>query len=129
MAKKQYFGIKYPFTSQSFEQYYVDLNTDTIEKVRSLIMHVLFTPKGQRLRRPDFGTDLIRYIFEPNEGTAWSQVMSAISDSVTKFIPSVKINNIQVVKDENNNQSIYVLIDFQVRQVNQTVTDSFITKI
>lgn len=129
MNKKQYFGIKYPFTSNNDNGYYVDLNQNTVEKTRSLVTHVLFTPKGQRIRNPEFGTDLIKYIFEPNSGVAWSQVMNSVTDSITKFIPSVNITNIQVIKDENNEQNIFVRIDMQIKSGNQTVTDSFITKL
>ena len=129
MLKKQYFGIKYPFTCNDDNGYYMDLNDNTLDKTRSLIMHVLFTPKGQRLRNPEFGTDLIKYIFEPNDGVTWSQVMNSVTDSITKYIPSVNITNIQVIKDENNEHNIFVRIDFQIKSGNQTVSDSFITKL
>lgn len=72
---------------------------------------------------------MIKYIFEPNSGVAWSQVMNSVTDSITKFIPSVSITNIQVIKDENNEHNIFVRIDMQIKSGNQTVTDSFITKL
>lgn len=129
MIKKQYFGLKYPFTSENMYGYYCDLNDNNLDKIRSMIMHVLFTPKGQRIRNPEFGTDLIQYIFEQSDENTWNKVKTSITDTVTKYIPNVSIKNIQVVKDENNDQSIFVRIDFQAKQGNQYVNDSFITKI
>jgi phage baseplate assembly protein W len=31
-------------------------------------MHLILTRKGQRLYSPDFGTDLLKFIFEPEDG-------------------------------------------------------------
>ena len=64
MKKTQFYGIKYPFTNQDAENYYVDLNSSVKDKVKSTLMHIIFTPKGQRYRKPDFGTNVIQYLFE-----------------------------------------------------------------
>ena len=64
MALTQKFGIKYPFTLENDDELYMDLNMTREESLKSRLLHVIFTPKGQRLRNPDFGTDLIKYIFE-----------------------------------------------------------------
>ena len=86
MAKQQYFGIKYPFTSVDFQNFFIDVNSTPKDKVRSEVMHVIFTPKGQRIRMPDFGTDLIKYIFEVNDTESWQEVKNEISESVKRLI-------------------------------------------
>ena len=48
MAKKQFYGIKYPFIAQNDEKYFVDLNKDYKTKIQSLLIHIVFTPKGQK---------------------------------------------------------------------------------
>ena len=58
MSKIQKYGIKYPFTSDNDEGYLLDLNETLADGVKSQVLHVIFTPKGQKLRDPDFGTDL-----------------------------------------------------------------------
>ena len=78
MAKKQFFGIKYPFQNETEGECFMDLNASFKEKVKSEILHVIFTPKGQRYRNPDFGTDLIKYLFEPNDEEVWSKIKSEI---------------------------------------------------
>lgn len=32
MANKQYYGIKYPFRSDEYEKFFVDANSDLLEK-------------------------------------------------------------------------------------------------
>lgn len=129
MAKRQYFGIKYPFTSEGFQNFYVDANSSLKEKVRSQVMHIVFTPKGQRIRKPEFGTNLIKYIFEPNEQVTWEAVKSEISDSVKRWASNIVINNIQVVKNEENESEIFVRLDYTVSQGNNSTNDSIVVQI
>ena len=52
MAKQQFYGVKYPFVAEDVENYFIDVNKTLKDKVRSILMHVIFTPKGQKLRDP-----------------------------------------------------------------------------
>ncbi len=49
MAKRQFFGIKYPFTTNDYQNFFVDVNMSEKDKIRSQIMHVVFTPKASVL--------------------------------------------------------------------------------
>ena len=129
MAKKAYFGLKYPFTSTDIEKYFVDLNPTLKDGVRSQIMHVIFTPKGQRLRMPNFGTDLIRYIFEPNDNQTWESVKNEIREAVSLFVKNVSLRDINVITDENKPNTIYVRIDYSVKRGNIVTNDSIITEL
>ena len=129
MAKRQYFGIKYPFLRDDFQHFYVDTNNNLKEKVRSQLMHIVFTPKGQRLRCPEFGTDLIKYIFDPNEGTTWEAVKNEVSESVNRWANNISLNNIQVVKNEEDDSEIFVRLDYSVSEGNKITNDSIVVQI
>ena len=129
MAKRQYFGIKYPFTSEGFQNFYLDENESTKDKVRSQLMHIVFTPKGQRIRNPEFGTDLIKFIFEPNDSVTWEAVKSEVSDSVRRWASNININNIQIVKNERNESEIYVRLDYSVSDGNKVTNDSVVVQV
>jgi len=124
MDKRQYYGIKYPFTSDGFQKFYVDTNANLKDKVRSQLMHVIFTPKLQRIRMPEFGTNLIKYIFEPNEDVAWEAVKNEVSDSVSRWVNNVKLKDISVMRNENDPSEIYVRIDYTVSEGNKVTNDS-----
>lgn len=128
MVIKQYFDIKYPFTNDGIEKYELDLNKSQKEKVTSDLLHLIFTPKGQRLRLPNYGTDLIKYIFEPNEAETWDGVKREIRDSVTAWISNVTLNDIQVMASENGNE-IYVRIDYSVTEGNYVYKNSIAVEI
>ena len=92
-------------------------------------MHVIFTPKGQKLRDPEFGTDLIRYIFEPNDNISWEGIKTEISESVNKYVNGVVINNISVVQNDSEAAEIYVRLDYSVTDGINVVEDSIATKL
>ena len=129
MAKRQYFGISYPFTSDEFQNFYLDANESIKDKVRSQLMHIVFTPKGQRIRNPEFGTDLIKFIFEPNDSITWEAVKNEVSDSVRRWATNININDIQIVKNEENEAEIYVRLDYSVSEGNKVTNDSVVVQV
>jgi phage baseplate assembly protein W len=129
MAKRQYFGIKYPFTSEGFQNFYIDANSSIKEKVRSQLMHIVFTPKGQKIRDPEFGTDLIKFIFEPNDSVTWESVKNEVTESVKRWATNIIINDIQVVKNEENEAEIYVRLDYSLSEGNKITNDSVVVQV
>ena len=128
MIKKQYFDFKYPFTNDCMEKYEFDLNNNQRERVASDLLHLIFTPKGQRLRLPDYGTNLIQYIFEPNDESIWPEVKKEIQDTVRKWIYGVDLNDIQVMASEDGTE-IYVRVDYSVTEGNLTYNNSIAVEI
>ena len=129
MAKKQYFNIKYPFKNEGFQHFYIDANDTLKDKARSTLMHIVFTPKGQRIRLPEFGTDLIKFIFDPNEYTTWESVKNEVSESVNRWTSNIKLNDIQIVKNENDESEIYVRLDYSVSEGNKITNDSIVVQV
>lgn len=129
MGTVQYYGIKYPFTVNNEENYFADVNYTLKDKVKSLLMHVIFTPKGQKIRDPEFGTNLIKFIFDPNDTASWESVKNEIMDVVKKYINGVTINDVSMLETNNDSNQIYVRIDYTVSNGLKTITDSLITTI
>jgi len=129
MSKYQYFGIKFPFTHNDYTKFFVDANMTEKDKVRSQIMHVIFTPKGQRIRDPEFGTDLIKYIFSPSDSESWEGIKNEITTSVQKYIPNVILKNIRVVQSEDERAEIFVRMDYSIKEGNAIINDSIIAQL
>ena len=92
-------------------------------------MHLAFTPKGQRLRDPNFGTNLIKYVFDQNESLTWSKIESEIKLAVSYYLPYIVLDKIQIAQNEELATEIFVRLDFTVKMGPKTVTDSIITTI
>jgi len=129
MAKRQLFGIKYPFVPDTETGYYVAANKTIAEKVRSQLMHIVFTPKGQRIRNPEFGTDLIKFIFSPNDGTTWESVKAEVAESVKRWATNINLRDIKVVQNEEDDAQVFVRLDYSVTEGNKTTNDSVVVEL
>ena len=89
-------------------------------------MHIIFTPKGQKIRDPEFGTDLVKNIFEPNENETWAQIQAAISKAINRYLPEALLNRIEMLKNEDNASEIFVKIQYSVKKGSTVEQDSII---
>lgn len=126
--KKQFYGIKFPFTINNEEGKFLDLNENLNDKVSSEIAHVILTPKNTRIRMPEFGTDLIKYIFEMNDDITWGNIKEEIKESVSKYVPGATINDINVIMREDDN-STFVDIDYSVLKGKTSVNNRMVIKL
>ena len=128
---EQFYGIKYPFIKESDRNTFLDLNENHDDGVRSMLLHIIFTPKGQRLRKPDFGTDLIKYIFEPSDSDTWDKIKSEIRQQISKYLPQVKFNNIKIINNSNETdlRGIFVEIDYSIEKNGQITNNKTMVKI
>lgn len=118
MSKLQKYGIKFPFKNKSIFNTFVDLDVNSSDSIRSQIMHLLFTPVGQRLRKPLFGTKLIQFIFNPNDGQTWGDIVDEIKETIKNNIPNCTINNLNVYESDNG-LGVSVQIDYSVVEEGQ----------
>ncbi len=118
MAVYQKYGIKYPFTSNNDDNVFLDLNNTETDDVKSKVLHVVFTPKGQKIRDPEFGTDLIKYIFSQNDEYTAGEIKDEIRTQISKYVPNVEFRGFNVYKDEEDENSIIVSIEYGVQNGN-----------
>ena len=112
--RRQNYGIKFPFTKENNDEVFLDLNQNFVDKAKSDMFHAIFTPKGQRVRMPDFGTNLIQFIFEENDQMTWDKVRDEISATTEKYVPSVKVTDVMVYTECDDDHRSYVTIKFTV---------------
>ena len=129
MNKKQFYGIKYPFISADVENYYVDLNSSIKDKIKSLLIHVIFTPKGQKIRDCEFGTDLVKFLFQVNDETTWEEIKEEVTNVVSKYVRGITITDIKVLQSEDNGEEVFVRVDYIISNGLTVEKDSLITKI
>ena len=115
MALTQKYGIHYPFTLENDDEVYMDLNKTPEDMVKSKLLHVVFTPKGQRLRNPEFGTDLIRYIHEPSDETTFERLKGDITQQISKYVPEVSFKDISIYNDEKSENGKIVIIHYTIK--------------
>lgn len=127
MAKTQKYGIRFPLNINADRTFFA-LDKTEGEMIKSEIMHLLFTPVGQRLRKPLFGSKLIQFIFSPNDQQTWGDVQGEIKRMVNENIPGCRIDDIQVY-DINDGLGIVVKIKYSVERNGETNTYELMAKL
>lgn len=128
MANGKFINITYPFKN-SPKGFFLDLTTTDNQAIKSDLMHLILTRKGQRLYNPDFGTNLLQFIFEPNDNLTFSQIKQEITDVVKKYLPSLQINEISVTESEESEYAAVLRIDYSITDDVFTTTDFVIINI
>lgn len=123
-----HYGIKFPFNIKSIEKTFLDLDTTPPDAIKSAIMHLIFTPKGQKIRDPEFGTNLIQFIFNPNDTQTWGEVKSDIKEAVSKFVPNASLDDIEIYEVDDG-RGLVADIKYSVKDSTFNNTYQLITKL
>ncbi len=124
----KFINIEFPFQDGKIGQF-LNLNNEDQRAIKSDLMHLLLTRKGERLYMPDFGTDLLKYIFELNDETTRANIKSDINDTVKKYIPNLSINDVIVVESEQSEYVVTLRIDYTVTEDTFQETDFILLQI
>ena len=128
MANGRFININYPF-KDSNKGFFLDLTSDDNSAIKADLMHLILTRRGQRLYNPDFGTDLLRFIFEPNDGLTLSGIKEEITSVVKKYLPNLQINEISVTESETSEYAAVVRLDYTITDNVFETTDFVIINI
>ena len=80
--------------------------------VRESIRILLLTAQGERLRRPDYGAGLERFLFEPNTTTTWRAIEEVIRRQLAKWEPRVQVETIKVAADPTDPEAAIAELNF-----------------
>jgi len=113
MAQKNYINIQFPFQDDP-DGKFLKMNTDAKQAIKSDLVHLLLTNKGERLYLPSFGANLRQYIFEPNDEISANAIRTEINNSIKEFIPNLQVTQLTVTPSEDNIHATVVRIDYVV---------------
>ena len=122
MAKQRFINIDFPF-KDSPEGFYFNLNATDADAVRADLLHLLLTNKGERLYMPDFGSDLKKYIFEPNDDVTHEQIKDNLNATIKRYMPNLIINSI-TFKNDSIEELIIVELTYTVTEGTFNSTDT-----
>ena len=84
------------------------------DNVRESIRLILLTEPGERLMREEFGCGLRRYLFEPNTATTRALIKERIQNSLTRWEPRVRVDDVSVEPDAEDARVVAVQISFRL---------------
>ena len=113
MATGSYININFPFQN-SDKGFFLDLNDNNDNAIKADLMHLILTQRGERLYLPDFGTNLLQFIFNQNDGISHTAIKEEIKEVVKKYLPNLQINEVRVDFHNTNEYTAQVRIDYTV---------------
>jgi phage baseplate assembly protein W len=88
------YNIKFPLKDDISTNSYFLMTQITKDAFSSDLLLLLLTQKGERYYEPSFGTNLLKYIFEPNDNLNATDIEEEIKNTVSLYIPTLKITKI-----------------------------------
>lgn len=128
MAKGKYININYPFKN-SDKGFFLELNDDENQAIKADLLHLILTRKGQRLYKPDFGTDLLKFIFEPEDGMTMNEIKEEIYGVVKSYLPQLTIDELSVIESEEQEYTAVLTIKYSLTDSVFTTSDLITVKI
>ncbi|MGZ4269543.1 MAG: GPW/gp25 family protein [Solirubrobacteraceae bacterium] len=85
------------------------------DAVRQALLLLLATRPGERVMRPEYGCDLHRLLFAPNDDTTAGLAMHYVRQAVERWEPRVDIVGVDATRVETQGQLLEVVLDYRVR--------------
>ena len=113
LQKNVAIGISLPFDGNfgPFNSTY-----STQDQIKSNLINLLLTSKGERVFNPEFGSDLKRVIFEASSEDRDTRlaIQDIVVSSINAFIPEVDVTAIDVVTNPDEN-AVTITVNYRLK--------------
>jgi phage baseplate assembly protein W len=82
--------------------------------IREAVEVVLKTDRDERLRLPEFGGGLTRYLFEPNTPATHHRLADAIRRALDAWEPRIAVQAVEVVEDPADRESAVATVLYKL---------------
>lgn len=90
---ERFLGVPYPITKHARGYFRIQSGLD---QIKSDLLALILTNSGERVMMPQFGVDLRRFLFEPNDPTLLSAVKERLTQQIELWEPRVVIEQIDI---------------------------------
>jgi phage baseplate assembly protein W len=89
-----------------------------VQSVEESIRIILGTNRGERLMRPDFGANLNRLNFSPNNTSTAGLAIFYVQESLKKCEPRIELLNVDAEPDGDDANALLITIDYRIVSTN-----------
>ncbi len=98
----QSYNIKFPLNDDTTTNTFFQTSKVTKDAFSSDLLLLLLTQKGERYYDPNYGTDLLKFIFEPNDQLTAVSIEEELKQTVSLYIPNLKITAVNFSWDKDD---------------------------
>jgi phage baseplate assembly protein W len=89
------------------------------DTVRQSILLLLSTRPGERLMRPEYGCDLYRLAFAPNDDMTAGLAMHYVRQAVERWEPRAEIISLDAGRDPDASEILNINLEYRLRMTQQ----------
>ena len=126
-------NVNLRFPLEKGREGYFAWNTDLKSAIQMSLKLLLFTPKGTRIMFPNYGTDVIKYLFEPLNATLKMKMQMEVATAIRKWIKNIQLSSVNVYFKEDlatspfssviiDDHSVFVVINYTIVSNTQAIT-------
>ena len=109
LQKNIVIGVSLPFNAPGvFNKTY-----STKDQIKSNLINLLLTDKGERIMNPEFGTDLRKSLFDNITDSSIEILKAKIADAINIFIPEVFLENV-IIEPDSDYHTLNVTINYRL---------------
>tara|TARA_R100001082_G_C4360062_1_gene158874 strand:- start:1017 stop:1427 length:411 start_codon:yes stop_codon:yes gene_type:complete len=106
-AKKSILGLSFPMRNDGVGGFLT--SNENLGSLRDCVIQLIMTPRGARVFRPDYGTDLRGSVFELMDTSLLNTLKNQISTTIAKYEPRVIVNSLVVDADVERHKIVVQL--------------------
>jgi phage baseplate assembly protein W len=109
LQKNIVIGVSLPFNAPGvFNKTY-----STKDQIKSNLINLLLTDKGERIMNPEFGADIRKSLFDNITDSSTELLKLKIIDAISIFVPEVILGEVSVISDIDYN-TLDVTINYRL---------------
>src|SRR6266496_5626397 len=93
---------------------------DDQASVRQAILLLLSTIPGERVMRPDYGCDLHRLIFSPNDNTTAGLAIHYVRQALDRWEPRAQITHLDAAPNPEYPERLEIALEYRLRRTQHT---------
>jgi phage baseplate assembly protein W len=82
--------------------------------VRQAILLLLSTIPGERVMRPDYGCDIYRLIFSPNDDTTAGLAIHYVRQALERWEPRIQLIRVDAERSPDSAEHLDILIEYRI---------------
>jgi phage baseplate assembly protein W len=109
-------GVSFSETSPMFRTIYSS-NDQAVQNLKSLLL----TRKGERYMEPNFGTNLLNIVFQPNISNLKQEISDILLQPIAYWLPYINVDNLDIITaddDPNLQANVKITLEFSVDNFN-----------
>jgi phage baseplate assembly protein W len=85
------------------------------ESIRQALLLLFSTRPGERVMRPDYGCDIHRLVFSPNDDTTAGLAIYYVQRAIDRWEPRIEVLQLDSGRDAHSPERLTVTLQYRVR--------------